>query len=320
MLSVVPWIAAHEGPRVDEVCARFGLTRGQLLDDLNVVQFVGLPPYTPDTLIEVVFEGDRVWVRFAEVFARPLRLTPDQALALVAAGAALADSAAADPGGGDGTAGPLASGLAKLAGLLGIAPSDAIAIHLGTSRPEVLEVLRRAVREQRQVHLEYFAYHRDQTTSRDVDPFRVFAAGGAWYLVGFCHRAGGIRTFRVDRIYHLDLLDVTFERPAEMDNGRAALDLDPDAPRVVLDLAPSARWVVETYPVDEVSERADGSLRARVPVASRIWLERLLLRLGPDAEVVEASDPDLRTVRQAAARRVLARYDRPTAPVAVAPG
>ena len=40
-------------------------------------------------------------------------------------------------------------------------------------------------------------------------------------------------------------------------------------------------------------------------VTARPWLERLLLRLGPDARLVEGDDPDL--ARHAAAR-VLARY------------
>jgi proteasome accessory factor C len=302
MLSVVPWIAAHDGPPIDDVCARFGLSRAELVQDLGVVQLVGLPPYTPDMLIDVAFERGRVWVRFADVFARPLRLTPDQALALVAAGAALSE---ADD---DEAAGPLATGLAKLAGLLGVEPNEAIAIRLGSSRPEVLEQLRQAVRERRRVHLDYFAYHRDQTTSRDVDPYRVFAAAGAWYLVGYCHTADAIRTFRVDRVYGLERLGETFDRPSGAETETGTLDLDPDAPRVVLDLAPAARWVVETYPVDEVVEQPDGSVRARLAVASRPWLERLLLRLGPDAEVVVASDGSLASVRQEAARRVLARY------------
>ena len=74
----MPWIAGQDGPRLDEVCERFGMTRKQLLDDLQIIPLVGLPPYTPDTLIEVTIEGDRVWLRFADVFARPLRLTPEQ--------------------------------------------------------------------------------------------------------------------------------------------------------------------------------------------------------------------------------------------------
>lgn len=305
MLSIVPWIAANDGPTVDEVCERFGIGPNQLVDDLQVVQFVGLPPYTPDMLIEVGFEGDRVWVRFAEVFARPLRLTPDQALALVAAGAALAEGS-----------GPLATGLAKLADLLGIEPAEAIAIRLGTSRPEVLDTLHQAARERRRVHLDYFAYSRDQRTSRDVDPYRVVAVDGAWYVVGWCHLVEDTRTFRVDRIYRADLLDATFERPSSADVAGDVFVMDRDAPRVVLDLAPSARWVVETYPVDEVGEGRDGTLTARMSVASRAWLERLLLRLGDDAQVRDISDPALATVRQDAARRVLARYQsaRPDTP------
>jgi len=78
MLAMIPWIASHDGPTVDEICERFQVDRRKLLDDLEVLSLVGVPPYTPDTLIEVTIEGDRVWLRFAEVFARPLHLTPEQ--------------------------------------------------------------------------------------------------------------------------------------------------------------------------------------------------------------------------------------------------
>jgi proteasome accessory factor C len=302
MLSIVPWIAAHDGPLVADVCHRFGIERNQLVDDLNVVQFVGLPPYTPDMLIEVVFEGDRVWVRFADVFSRPLRLSPNQALGLVAAGAALTAA------GGDDAGGPLASGLAKLADLLGIAPDEALGIRLGSSRPEVLDTLRQAVRERRRLHLDYFAYGRDERTQRDIDPYRVFAADGAWYVFGLCHLAQGDRLFRVDRIYGAELLDETFERPPGLDDNPEVFDVSPTAPRVTLDLSPAARWVVETYPVEKMIERPDGGVEARLAVASRAWLERLLLRLGDEVQVIDADDPSLATAGADAARRVLARY------------
>jgi proteasome accessory factor C len=307
MLSIVPWIAAQpEGAAVDDVCARFGITRGQLVDDLNVVQFVGLPPYTPDMLIEVVFERDRVWVRYADVFSRPLRLTPDQALGLVAAGAALAD---AGGGGGPEPSGPLASGLAKLAKLLDIEPSEALSIQLGASRPEILDTLRHAVRERRQVVIDYFTYSRDRRSQRAVDPYRLFAARGAWYLYGHCHVARGERLFRVDRVASARLTDTTFERSAGAgDATPALLEVDPDAPRVTLDLAPEARWVVDTYPVEAVTERRDGTTRVRLAVASRAWLERLLLRLGPSGPIVDTTDPTLQTIARDAAGRVLTRY------------
>ncbi|HEX5366656.1 MAG TPA: WYL domain-containing protein, partial [Acidimicrobiales bacterium] len=193
LLAVIPWIAAHDGPTVDEVCQRFGLTRRKLLDDLEVLMFVGVPPYTPDALIDVTIDGDRVWLRFADVFARPLHLTPEQALALVAAGAASQGLPGADP------EGPLASALAKLAGVLGVEPGEAVSVTLGETRPAVLEALRSAAAGHRRVRIDYYSYGRDERTTREVDPWAVVAHGGAWYLEGWCHLARGERLFRVDR-------------------------------------------------------------------------------------------------------------------------
>jgi proteasome accessory factor C len=307
MLSIVPWIALRDGPRIDDVCARFGVSRRQLLEDLSVLQFVGLPPYTPDTLIEVVVEADRVWVRLADMFSRPLQLTPDQALALVAAGAALTDASGND-GDPTGASGPLATGLSKLASILGIEPHEALGIRLGRSRPDVFQALSDAIRRRRRVGLDYFTYGRDVRTTRQVDPYHVFAKGGAWYLHGHCHSAGAPRLFRVDRIYEVQPLDEGFERPPDADRTPEVFDADPDAPRVTLELAPSARWVIETYPVEVTTELGEGRIRVQLAVLSTPWLERLLLRLGPDARMVDASDPDMLGARAAAAERVLGRY------------
>jgi proteasome accessory factor C len=312
MLSIVPWIAVRDGPQVDEVCSRFGINRRRLLDDLSVLQFVGLPPYTPDTLMEVVIEGGRVWVRLADVFSRPLRLTPNQALALVAAGAALIDAGPAGQAASTGTtspaSGPLATGLAKLAGALGIQPNEALGVRLGRSRPDVFHTLNEAIATQHRVSLDYFSYGRDSRTTRQVDPYRVFAKSGAWYLHGHCHSAGAPRLFRVDRIYAAEMLGASFERPADADRTPKLFDADPDAPRVTLELTESARWVIETYPVEATTELEDRGVRAQLAVSSVTWLERLLLRLGPEARLIHATDPRMLRARPAAAGRVLARY------------
>jgi len=306
LLTVVPWIAAQDGPRLEEVCERFGMTRKQLLDDLQIIPLVGLPPYTPDTLIDVTIEGDRVWLRFADVFARPLQLTPDQGLALVAAGAAWRELPGADP------EGPLATALDKVAGVLGVDPGDAVSVALGDTRPGLLDSLRRAAAEHRRVRIDYYAYSRDERTTREVDPYALFADEGAWYVRGHCHMAGGERLFRIDRIYDVDVLDTRFTPPpaAATPADGEVFTPGPEVARVTLELAPSARWVIETYPVDAVDERDDGSLRVRLAVSAQPWLARLLVRLGPDARVVEADDEALLHAGADAARRVLARYER----------
>jgi proteasome accessory factor C len=73
---------------------------------------------------------------------------------------------------------------------------------------------------------------------------------------------------------------------------------------VVLELAPRARWVLEQYPSERVEEREGGRCRVTLAVSEQAWLERLLLRLGPDAVVVDGPAH----VAGEAAARILARY------------
>jgi len=202
LLAMLPWIAAHPGSRLDEIGARFGISRDQLQADLDVVWMVGLPPYTPDQLIELEMDEDRVSVRLGDYFRRPLRLTADQALALVAAGQSLLSVPGSDP------EGPLARGLEKLAAALSVDPGDAVQVALGGATSETLVRLRQALDQGRRVRLDYYAYGRDERSEREVDPHRLWAEGGNWYLGGYCHRAEGARVFRVDRIHRAEVLDL----------------------------------------------------------------------------------------------------------------
>jgi proteasome accessory factor C len=300
LLAMVPWIAAHDGPTLREVCTRFDVTPKELAADLEVMWLVGLPPYTPDALIDVVQEGDRVWIHFADVFDAPQRLTPDQAVALLTAGA----SVLALPGRDDQSA--LARGVAKLASVLGVEADQVLDVDLGLGRAEVLDVLRTAVTEHRRVHLDYYSFGRDERTERDVDPYLVHAQDGSLYVLGYCHLAGGERRFRVDRIASARLLAAPFE-PPPTPPAVGVFQPDDDDPRVVLDLAPSAAWVAEAYPVEEVEQRPEGTLRVRLAVAAEPWFERLLVGLGPQATVVEAPDW-LRDAGRRASARILDRY------------
>ena len=42
LLAMVPWVAANDGPAVDEVCARFGIDEKQLAADLELLFLCGL--------------------------------------------------------------------------------------------------------------------------------------------------------------------------------------------------------------------------------------------------------------------------------------
>ena len=297
LLAVVPWVAARDGPRLEDVAARFDCRQDELVDDLQMLFLCGLHPYTPDMLIDVDIADGRVWIRYADYFARPLKLTPAEGLALLAAGRTLLAAPGAEAGG------PLERGLAKLAAALGVDADQALEISLGAVPERTMTVLRSAVAGARQVELEYYAFGRDEWTRRTVDPYAVFSASGQWYLSAYCHLVDDERLFRVDRMRSAELTGTAFsppERPPEL----AVYHPRAEDPRVVLELEPAAAWVVGQYPVEQVEDLGDGRLRVTLAAGQRAWLERLLLRLGPAARVVEG-DAD---VAATAAARISSRY------------
>lgn len=297
LLAIVPWVAANDGPRIDDVCRRFGVTQAELLADVELLQYCGVYPFTADVLMEVRLEGDRIWIQYADWFNRPLRLTPEEALTLVASGRTLLAVPGADP------QGPLARGLAKLAEAMQVDVDEAIEVHLGNVPAGMLDTLRAAISRRRQVELDHYNYGRDTRTRRTIEPWDVYAAEGEWYVQAWCHVAQAERVFRLDRIRAVVVLDTTFEPPAELPP-RRVFDVDRDMEQIVLDLEPWARWVAGQYPMESVEELGDGRLRVTMKISERIWLERLLLKLGRGATMVEG---DASTRRQAAAK-VLARY------------
>ncbi len=307
VLAIVPWIVANPGQPVSEVADRFGVTERELLDDLNVVFMVGLPPYSPDALVDVeIDEEGRVSIRLADFFARPLRLTPDQALTLLASSDALLSIPGTDPDGA------LARALAKLRDALDLVGGDPIDIHLGDAEEQTLDLLRRAAQGPNEVDIVYYSYGRDERTERTIVPWRVFADGGSWYVHAWCHRADGERLFRIDRIEELTVSDAVSERPAPPDIGASPVfHPDADDPVVTLRLGEDAAWVAETYPVEIVSTDGGRPDVVRMVVTATPWLERLLLRVGPSAEVVDASGiAEPQRIGPAAAARVLDRYRR----------
>src|SRR5206468_8188286 len=89
LLVVVPYVVRHPGVRIEEITRLFGIGEGELLEDLNLLFVSGLPPYGPGDLIDVQIEEGRVWIGMADYFARPVRLTRSEALALYLKGKAL---------------------------------------------------------------------------------------------------------------------------------------------------------------------------------------------------------------------------------------
>jgi proteasome accessory factor C len=296
MLAVVPWIASQpDGATAVEIAAQFGVTEGRVEKDLQLIAEV--EPVAQANVLMWEEHGRWYVDRFTKL-SRPLRLTKADAFAVVAAAQLMLQAP------GVGTSGAFASAIGKVARAVG---GDVQGLEVQLPRPPALGVLHDALEQRRCVQMDYYSAGRDQVTTRVVEPLALFTVDGWWHLVGWCRTAQAERDFRVDRVRHVELLDDTFEWRAPTLRTDVAFDPDAaDATPIRIQVQPAQRWAVERYPVRDVVDNEDGTTQFTVDAAGDAWLERLLLRLGPTAKVIEPTDC---TVGVDAAQRLLTLYD-----------
>ena len=304
LLAMVPYLLERQGVPLADAARHFEITEDELVADLELLFVCGTPGHLPDDLIEADWESGHVYLDNADAIARPLRLGVDEAVALLVGLRTLADV----PGAGDREA--LDGALAKLSTAAGdvAATAGAVRVQLDADTPEgVLETARQALTGRRRLHLRYLVPSRDETTERDVDPMRVTAVDGRWYLEAWCHRVDGVRLFRLDRVVEATVLDVDGTPPPravgrDLDDGlfqASAEDL-----LVTVELEPGAGWVADYYPVESVQELPGDRRRVRVRTADPRWLRRLVLRLGGAARITDPRElaDDVRLTAERALR------------------
>ncbi|HEV7654335.1 MAG TPA: WYL domain-containing protein [Mycobacteriales bacterium] len=284
LLALLPYLLAHPGVRVGEVAADFDVPEAQLRRDLQLLWMCGLPGHGPGDLIDLSFEGDTVTVGHDAGLARPLRLTADEALALVVALRTLADEPALTD------RGAVERALAKVEAAAGGAVEAASAVAVAVEPTDrVLAQLRGALDLGRAVHLTYYVAARDESTERDVDPVRLRWADGRWYLEAWCRSVRAMRFFRIDRVDGVRILDEPSDPPADAvprDLSEGVYQPAPEHPLVTLRLDQPGRWVADYYPCETVAPLPDGRLEVTLRAADTSWLRRLVLGLGGAAEVV----------------------------------
>ncbi len=297
LLAMLAYLAEVGWADYDELAERFDLPVERLRSELMLAAMCGVPPYDGASLIELILTDHGVSAVVPGYLHRPPRLDRREGFAVLAAGEALRSA------GGDGIPdGALHRALDKLGAALGMDHED---VRIDVDHPPWLDEVRRAVDERRVLALRYYTAWRDEVGDRLVDPLLVHLTDGRWYLEACDHGNDEVRKFRLDRIEEARVLEETFvpgDLPDEVSNYVPGLA----ARTVRLWLPADARWVLETYPVTDVVEHPDGTTEAQFSVVGTAWLERLLLRVGPGAEVLEPAE--LADLGRDAATRLLALY------------
>lgn len=172
-----------------------------------------------------------------------------------------------------------------------------------------LHRLREALTQQ---HAVQFGYH-DQVSgdgvagSDRVDPYGLVHLGGAWYLVGYCHRRARVQHFRLSQMGAVAVLDETFERPEGYKHPKHEPAVQRDITvRVRFDRA-VAQWVLEAPSVfTETSEMRPEGLLVTLKVQRETEVLPWLLSWGGHAHVLEPASLQRRLAHEA--EKIAARY------------
>jgi proteasome accessory factor BC len=283
--------AGRAGRRLNgtELCRELNISDAELREDvavLNVVNF-GAGTYvlyaeiSDDGTIEVDPEP------YGDSFARPARLLPVEAKALVAAIDLIGEHI---------PEGSLASVRRKVVAALG---EDPVQEGLQMATPpgddaEIAAVVSIAISGRRMLSFEYYKENEDEFSSRLVEPYALINGREGWYVASFDPTRDSVRHFRLDRFKSASVTDERFTPRPDVD---PAADVDgwprtgevPASRRArVWISAERARWAREERTV--VGELADGSVIVELGFAGVDWLVREVLKEAGDAVVIEPSD------------------------------
>jgi predicted DNA-binding transcriptional regulator YafY len=299
-------IEAGRAPRrlnAAEICRDLKISDQELREDISVLNVVNFGAGTyvlyaeigSDGMIEVDPEP------YGDSFARPARLLPVEAKALIAAIDLIGEHI---------PEGSLASVREKVVSALG---EDPVHEGLQVASPggddaEIARVVSQAIASRHTLSFEYYKENEDEFTSRLVEPYALINGREGWYVASFDPARESVRHFRLDRIKSASVTDEAFEPRADVD---PAADVDgwprtgevPASRRAQVWISPErARWAREERTV--VSELADGSVIVELGFAGVDWLVREVLKEAGDAVVLEPEDA--RTAVRSAAEAIWA--------------
>jgi len=282
--------SAKKGERlqVSELRQRLELTGEELQEDIDLLNVVNFGGGTYVLYAEVL--GDEIEVDsepYGDNFARPARLLPLEAKALVAAIDLFGDHL---PQGG------LQSAREKIVKALGHDPSEeGLEIASGSGGDtEVARVVNEAIAGRRVLEIQYYKENEDQFTKRRVEPYRLENGREGWYVECYDLTKEGIRHFKLDRVKEAVASSETYEPRQEVEElaGVEGWMTDGEVPTAQVArvwVSPErARWLREERTV--VEELADGAVVVELPYAGTSWLVREILRGAGDLVVLEPDE------------------------------
>ncbi len=309
LLALVRALSRTRELPLARLCEELDVDERELRQDIELLSLCGLPPYGPDSLIDIQIVRDRVRLSNKVLSPPPLQLTDEEA-----AGLRVALRLAEAQGWPESRA--LRSAVRKLEeALLPERREGArrlarrVAVAGGEAREtRWLPLVRRAIETRTSLDTTYYSDGREELTVRRIDPYRLVTLARGRYVIAHCHLRGGVQTFRLDRFVRARRTAHHFEPPADLKVADYVGDAPRDAAKMVevtVRFRPAvAHLARETHPAARPTP--DGGALLRVRVWPNLAFCREIARWGGEAEVI-APDAVRAQVREYAKAR-LRRY------------
>jgi proteasome accessory factor B len=137
----------------------------------------------------------------------------------------------------------------------------------------VVPAIEDAIHREHRLHIRYWSPRRE-ITDRRVDPYLIWYADARLYLVGHCHLRRAVRTFLVDRIRNIEILDESFDVDPSFDvrkfTGSGLGAWSGERHRVELWFSPPVAHLAHErrfHPSQQVENDASGGVRVIMEVA-----------------------------------------------------
>ena len=279
--NLVPIINANQGISIDELLKISGFaSEKDLVNAINDMIFFGVPPFTPGDFIDIEIDDERkVYLYLSQGLDRPLALTAAE-LALLHTILLKEEEV---HGSQQNPSGLLRKIIAGIAG-----PTHSESNHRHRNRREIID---EALKQAKVLGFTYRSISSKEPEIRTVDPWVMITNRGYTYLIGHCHLRGSARSFHLERMEAISIVDQprTTAPPddlREIVDGLRLFDNRQAGFTVELGFAPDLQWPlqhrfgVELMPQGDAPGLPTGWKRGSCKVRESLWFRNEIRGFG----------------------------------------
>ncbi|MFN8015075.1 MAG: WYL domain-containing protein [Acidimicrobiia bacterium] len=269
LITLAYLLSTRSEIHIEELCERLGENRETIEEDLNVLMFCGLPPYSPEQLFDISIEDDFVSMYFNNVFVSPLRLNESERNQVIIALARLRASSTIDSE---------IKNIDEISKIIDSSFSESIDIETNIDH---IDVLNDGIENKCAVSIEYLSLNSASIDIRNIFPISIYSSASTAYVFAYDSNYA-LKLYRIDRILSANIEIDTKLDSSKTQNGDPDIEDDigqhifisNEENYVDFIINEGSYWLIDSYP-NELIDEIQNIYRFQAP--SPYFIARLML-------------------------------------------